>query len=869
MAANSTRGKEKKHGSDTPGEGTVTEASMPRLERDLGPIFDETNYNNEGSSQHAPKHGRRVSDGIHKLHEVNLVSIGGSEVISGSDVVSDKGETHIDSFSPKSSRERVYTNLEFSTGLSSDDNGVLRPLPPSSELQSKTDFGIGPSNAVEVTQLGKETIDGNPDRSRPRTLHSFFDLQDENTAVQDIPTPEDYHIFYWKCMTLKSELVRLDFALRSVGSSGPGIHAANILKIRLRQLRDLCGTNTFVLFPDDANVQAYAPADSQVYLSRISRSFEDFAEGLDMMAKALNDFNGAYYDERLMLLLFSLHKRFMTEAMKTSICYSVRHGRGAEELKLRFQMLIKEWIEVAVESLTVAVKDFNDKGVGTINSVQHQKTSGYLDMTTIATFFSAVTATMIQFTISNNSNPVSVATNTFMFSSLVFSIGSAVNSLLVTAWRRSFVREPNQAIPSWFSTWLNAGPMVSLVAAGAFFSIALCLLTFSSSQHLVTSIVIIGFSGLHAGGLTLLSMFFLFEKWKFRSEAGPVGRGLTSNSLSLSLIDMAVSWLQALRRLQGKQLYNAHGGLGGNVEVQTTSSEKVEPFEPFQTQALQNALSDEVFLLSSTYTRSPSLSWSVGGIMDSKNSYSLWWPRSTPQTAEEKAPPVTIVHNDTYWFPPAQKVPDSNGVSLPVIHDIMLSDRVTPVSAATGAQSLHTSSSWETIETERSDANSPPEEDEYEYGGDAEPSEMSEQDLPQSITVKVGKITLDSPSSSDVNILASRQPTLSDVRHEQSSPISPAQRRRRRRRYQATPLQNQRIPMRDDTNYDYARPGVPTQRRYEGAFGARSQSGSGIHSAAFFLEPALRWAPSRLKQDSLTASPLPGHLTGGRPFRRL
>lgn len=61
----------------------------------------------------------------------------------------------------------------------------------------------------------------------------------------------------------------------------------------------------------------------------------------------------------------------------------------------------------------------------------------YLTMTTIATFFSAVTATTLQFSVTQTSTPMGRTVNLFWFASLLFSIASAVNSLLGMTWRKS------------------------------------------------------------------------------------------------------------------------------------------------------------------------------------------------------------------------------------------------------------------------------------------------------------------------------------------------------------------------------------------------------------------------------------------------
>ncbi|KAI5122883.1 hypothetical protein M0805_003335 [Coniferiporia weirii] len=618
-------------------------SSSRQTEHDLSPLDDERDHNDRRPSQYALEQRWNASHGS-LSHVVDLVPVGDYLNQSSSDL--DEADKANDSNSQKPSRGDGNIKHEYPTGgklLGPDAPSRPSIVSHSEANDMEVNFGVLIRSSIVFYFL--------KDRFYPRTLRSFFDFQDGNNIAQAVPTPEDYHRFYWKCMDLKSELVRLDFALRPIGSSGPGIQAANVVKTKLRQLRDLSGMNTSILFPQDANTQMYTPTDSQAYLTQVSRSFEDFAGGLDMMAKALNDFNGVYHDEKLMLLLFSLHKRFMDEAMKTSIYYAVRHARATEEFRLHFQVLLKDWIEAAVESLTEAVKDFNDKGVRTIYSAQQHKTSRYLDMSTIATFFSAVTAAMLQFTINNNSQPVSVVTNTFMFSSLVFSIGSAVNSLLVTAWRRSFVREPDKALPYWYSAWLNSGPMVSLVVAGAFFSVALCLLMFSSGQHLVTRGVILVFSGIHAAGLLLLSVLFISEKWTFRNEAGPVGKGLTEDSFSLFLIDMAAKCLKTLNHVQTHQRGAEHRAVGvrsANLEAQTILPEKVESFEPFESQAFQNALSDETFLLNTKYVYGLSTSlWPIPALapdpLSSVNSHLSKYGLREPE--KDLSPP----NADTGW----------------------------------------------------------------------------------------------------------------------------------------------------------------------------------------------------------------------------
>lgn len=68
-------------------------------------------------------------------------------------------------------------------------------------------------------------------------------------------------------------------------------------------------------------------------------------------------------------------------------------------------------------------------------------TTRYINLTTIATFFSSVTATTLQFTYAplqtEASDSLRGIVNLFWFLSLVFSVSSAVSSLLGLTWRKS------------------------------------------------------------------------------------------------------------------------------------------------------------------------------------------------------------------------------------------------------------------------------------------------------------------------------------------------------------------------------------------------------------------------------------------------
>ncbi len=76
-------------------------------------------------------------------------------------------------------------------------------------------------------------------------------------------------------------------------------------------------------------------------------------------------------------------------------------------------------------------------GVPTIRNAQKHAAANLLNLSTVATFFSAVTATTMQFSFDQTGNALSDSVNGFWFTSLVFSIGAAVNSLLGVTWKQA------------------------------------------------------------------------------------------------------------------------------------------------------------------------------------------------------------------------------------------------------------------------------------------------------------------------------------------------------------------------------------------------------------------------------------------------
>ena len=68
---------------------------------------------------------------------------------------------------------------------------------------------------------------------------------------------------------------------------------------------------------------------------------------------------------------------------------------------------------------------------------QEEAKSNITNTITVATLFSAITATTIQFSYMNNNSPLQSSVNTFWLCSLVLSVSSVLQSILAYLWRQA------------------------------------------------------------------------------------------------------------------------------------------------------------------------------------------------------------------------------------------------------------------------------------------------------------------------------------------------------------------------------------------------------------------------------------------------
>ncbi|KLO13172.1 hypothetical protein SCHPADRAFT_940637 [Schizopora paradoxa] len=316
---------------------------------------------------------------------------------------------------------------------------------------------------------------------------------------------------------LINETVRLEYALRMVGSGGPGMERANAFRNILRTIKES---------HLDSNTKLFSGSLTALQAMR------NLASTTNGLHNALKDFIGITFNSGLMESL----QRLSNVLMKFP-------GLGIPDSQYS-TIDIEAELTATFMSIQRYFKAFVDEDIRIIKSVQNDRTLGYVNLTVIATFLSGVTASVLQIVgpTTSGDSALAVAVNASLFSSLVFSSASAAQSLLAIIWMQSFVRLPEKTLPHILHAWLHRGPIISLLVAGALFSVGLVLFVYSSQQHPVTSVITTLFAALQTICIMSLTVLFVRARWRFRRECGIIGQKLTRSSILFVTIEWLEKW---------------------------------------------------------------------------------------------------------------------------------------------------------------------------------------------------------------------------------------------------------------------------------------------------------------------------------------
>ncbi|CAE6405826.1 unnamed protein product [Rhizoctonia solani] len=364
---------------------------------------------------------------------------------------------------------------------------------------------------------------------------SYGLTKDERTS-SDAEGIERFQAFDKRIRSLDLKLQAFANAVRQLGSSVGLLNAAYNLRARLRQIQYFFQENAAELFdaiPHAPNVgtsrysarkrgkvrrnMAVGP-DNTLWSTEIEElpdEMEKLAADLDKFLKRLNDVP-EFTDEAVnaSIVAFEGDLRYRASCLR----------EFKEQLKFaavsRYINDLTEDLGEHMESMMDSLNTFIDVGVPTIRFSQKHTATGLQNLSTVATFFSGVTATTLQFSFEAHDNVPQNLVNGLWISSLVFSIASAINSQLAYHWRAAMYRSPRCYVPWWVSIWITRTPLFFLVGSVIAFSAGLCVFTYSSSQAKAVSAVVTSFTVVTSSALLCVGLWFASERWTFARTKG-------------------------------------------------------------------------------------------------------------------------------------------------------------------------------------------------------------------------------------------------------------------------------------------------------------------------------------------------------------
>lgn len=468
---------------------------------------------------------------------------------------------------------------------------------------------------------------------------SFENDRDISTVDEQLQVAgaETFNKFQKRINSLDKELRNFGNAARQLGSSVGILSSAFRLRERLAQILFLFRDNAADLFPRKISRQqreflvnpnlmdrkrkarrrksmpGRVPAniEDSLDLESLPEQFESFATALLTFLKCLNEFP-EFTDEAVNTSI----KSFEGDLKYWACCLQDYRGQFKYPAVQRYVHDLTAEMGEHIDNITGTLSMFIEVGVPTIRFAQKHGAANLLTLSTVATFFSAVTATTLQFSYSQTGDMLSDGVNAFWFSSLVFSIAAAVNSLLGLSWKQAMYRSPGDRVPWWVLIWIKRSPLVFLVMSVACFSAGLVLFTYSTNQGKVTSTITSVFTAFTSFGLAAVSAWFASERWTFVHHRG-------SKWLSDVLKDalrrfMALRPISIIRKSLGWGLHCVQKGL----EVAGHKMRRVSSRGTITTTALEQGNSPMTGEYAHAISRSPEPLSPLSPIRQSTDSHS-------------------------------------------------------------------------------------------------------------------------------------------------------------------------------------------------------------------------------------------------------
>ncbi|KAG6809704.1 hypothetical protein H0H92_015070 [Tricholoma furcatifolium] len=190
-----------------------------------------------------------------------------------------------------------------------------------------------------------------------------------------------------------------------------------------------------------------------------------------------------------------------------------------------------------LDKLASAFREFNTHGIPSMQYEEQREADVLISISTVGALLAAVTATTLQISLglSNSNSLLTSIVNSFWFSSLVFSIGAALNSFLSVIWKRTPYGSRGRRLPSWLTLWIQISAPLFLAISIGTFSAGLVIFTFANdSLPSYTRYITLATTAVTSFGSIIIIAWFAYERWKSSILSDALWKpfpGKTSNQL--------------------------------------------------------------------------------------------------------------------------------------------------------------------------------------------------------------------------------------------------------------------------------------------------------------------------------------------------
>lgn len=352
-------------------------------------------------------------------------------------------------------------------------------------------------------------------------------LEKSVVEVEEDSDIQVFRDFEGKINSLDGNLKDLADSFRRLGNPTDILASAYDVRVCLAEIKYLFCQNAANLFPD----QIYPPQPSNIQTENpITKALAHATQPTVSTAFSPRDFPSRLRHFAGHVINFSTHlnefPEFTDEAKLSmrSLRRDLRYWASCLEAYADDEKIDDRPVRLYIhelssdmsrhfERLSSALFVFTQIDLTTV--WQSARNQDVVQLSTSATFFSAVTATTLQYSIELERTRLRDVVNFLWFSSLVLSVAAAANSFMAVILRQDISRQTKYKMPWWILIWIRRSPAVFLVLSGACFLSGLCCFVFASKEAPLTSIWTTALTGFTSSGLIIVLVWLLLAaRWK-------------------------------------------------------------------------------------------------------------------------------------------------------------------------------------------------------------------------------------------------------------------------------------------------------------------------------------------------------------------